>query len=197
MLPFDEPLSNLDARLRRTMREEIRALQQRLGLTVAYVTHDQGDALAVSDRIIVINRGVIAQEGTPQDLYERPASEFVAGFMGEAMLLHATWGEAGQVLLGGHPVHARGSGSAGSPGDAVALAVRPEAWRIGRPGQGEIDGTVAKAAHLGSTREYSFATVLVVTFVVTHDTALALRTGERVSLRIAGTCAVVDPDPGT
>ena len=86
VLLFDEPLSNLDARLRRSMREEIRALQQRLGLTVAYVTHDQSEALAVSDQIIVMDHGVIAQAGTPHDLYERPGSEFVAGFMGEAML---------------------------------------------------------------------------------------------------------------
>ena len=74
---FDEPLSNLDARLRREMREEIRALQQRLGLTVAYVTHDQSEALAVSDQIIVMDHGVIAQRGSPQALYETPATEFV------------------------------------------------------------------------------------------------------------------------
>jgi iron(III) transport system ATP-binding protein len=93
VLLFDEPLSNLDARLRRSMREEIRSLQQRLGLTVVYVTHDQSEALAVSDHIIVMNQGVIAQAGTPSDLYERPQTEFVAGFMGDAMVfdghLHA------------------------------------------------------------------------------------------------------------
>lgn len=86
VLLFDEPLSNLDARLRRSMRDEIRSLQQRLGLTVAYVTHDQSEALAVSDQIIVMEAGTIAQAGSPEDLYERPVSEFVAGFMGEAML---------------------------------------------------------------------------------------------------------------
>jgi iron(III) transport system ATP-binding protein len=79
VLLFDEPLSILDARLRRSMREEIRALQRRLKLTVAYVTHDQSEALAVSDQVIVMDAGVIAQAGTPQDLYERPATEFVAG----------------------------------------------------------------------------------------------------------------------
>ena len=100
VLLFDEPLSNLDARLRRSMREEIRALQQRLGLTVAYVTHDQARLLAVSDRIIVMDHGVIAQAGTPDELYERRASEFVAGFMGEAMLFDATWRADGKVQLG-------------------------------------------------------------------------------------------------
>ena len=86
VLLFDEPLSNLDARLRRSMREEIRSLQQRLSLTVAYVTHDQAEALAVSDQIIVMDQGLVAQAGTPHELYERPTSAFVAGFMGEALL---------------------------------------------------------------------------------------------------------------
>jgi len=84
VLLFDEPLSNLDARLRRQMREEIRELQQRLGLTVVYVTHDQQEAMAVSDRIIVMNAGRIEQQGTPRDLYERPATPFLARFMGES-----------------------------------------------------------------------------------------------------------------
>src|SRR5205085_9281742 len=100
VLLFDEPLSNLDARLRREMSEEIRAVQQRLGLTVAYVTHDQAEALAVSDHIVVMDHGVIAQHGTPQELYEAPASEFVAAFMGEATLFQAWVEEAGYVTLG-------------------------------------------------------------------------------------------------
>jgi iron(III) transport system ATP-binding protein len=113
VLLFDEPLSNLDARLRRQMREEIRELQQRLGLTVVYVTHDQAEALAVSDRIIVMNRAVIAQEGSPRELYEAPRDAFVAGFMGDASRvkgeltrLDATMGE---VALG--PLRARASAS--------------------------------------------------------------------------------------
>jgi iron(III) transport system ATP-binding protein len=84
VLLFDEPLSNLDARLRRSMREEIRSLQQRLGLTVVYVTHDQSEALAVSDQIVVMRNAEIAQAGSPRDLYERSDNVFVATFMGEA-----------------------------------------------------------------------------------------------------------------
>ena len=84
VLLFDEPLSNLDAKLRRHVREEIREIQQKLGLTVVYVTHDQEEALAVSDRIIVMNSAVIAQDGTPRSLYEAPSSAFVADFIGEA-----------------------------------------------------------------------------------------------------------------
>ncbi len=123
---FDEPLSNLDARLRRSMREEIRQLQQRLGLTVAYVTHDQSEALAVSDQIIVMDAGLIAQAGTPQQLYEHPKSEFVAGFMGEAMLFDGVALADGTVQLGPLRVRPRLPVAAG----AVKVAVRPEAWRL-------------------------------------------------------------------
>jgi iron(III) transport system ATP-binding protein len=132
VLLFDEPLSNLDARLRRTMREEIRAIQQRLKLTVAYVTHDQSEALAVSDQIIVMDHGIIAQRGSPQDLYEYPTSEFVAGFMGEAMLFPGESLASGQVQLGPLKFSPKKPVAAGK----VKVAVRPEAWQIGAPGTG-------------------------------------------------------------
>jgi iron(III) transport system ATP-binding protein len=115
VLLFDEPLSNLDARLRRRMREEIRELQRRLGITVVYVTHDQEEALAVSDRIIVMNGGVIAQEGTPRDLYDAPGDVFVAGFMGEANrvkgMLCRVDDDTGVVEIGGLPRRASPSGA--------------------------------------------------------------------------------------
>ena len=87
VLLFDEPLSNLDAKLRRKVRQEIRDLQQTLGLTVIYVTHDQEEALAISDTIVVLNNAVVAQVGSPRDLYERPRSQFVADFIGEANIV--------------------------------------------------------------------------------------------------------------
>src|SRR2546430_8834773 len=87
VLLFDEPLSNLDARLRRQMREEIRDLQQRLSLTVVYVTHDQAEAMAVSDRIIIMNKGGVAQEGPPGELFEAPRTQFVADFLREANIV--------------------------------------------------------------------------------------------------------------
>ena len=87
LLLLDEFMSNLDARLRRRVRDEIRSLQQTLGLTVIYVTHDQAEALAISDRIIVMNNARIAQDGTPRALYEAPADRFVVNFMGEASIL--------------------------------------------------------------------------------------------------------------
>src|SRR4030095_9505061 len=132
VLLFDEPLSNLDARLRREMRDEIRSLQQRLQLTVAYVTHDQSEALAVSDQIIVMDHGVIAQCGTPQSLYEFPATEFVAGFMGEAMLFTRRAAGAGTVARGPWRIQPRNTLVQGE----VKVAVRPEAWHIGPPGAG-------------------------------------------------------------
>src|SRR5689334_6536836 len=101
VLLFDEPLSNLDARLRRQMRDEIRDLQRRLGLTVVYVTHDQQEAMAVSDRIIVMNAGRIEQQGKPRELYERPATPFLARFMGESNPARGTIRrlDAGRVAL--------------------------------------------------------------------------------------------------
>ncbi|MEO8311143.1 MAG: ABC transporter ATP-binding protein [Caldimonas sp.] len=178
VLLFDEPLSNLDARLRRSMREEIRGLQQRLGLTVAYVTHDQEEAMGVSDRIIVMERGRIAQEGTPRDLYERPRSEFVAGFMGEAVLFDGLALPDGTIRLG--PLAIRPA-FAHAPGK-VRIAIRPEAWQVGAPGAGALAATVAKTAYLGSARETTFDTELGPIFVVCADEGSAIRAGDVASL---------------
>ncbi|MBC5763309.1 ABC transporter ATP-binding protein [Ramlibacter albus] len=180
VLLFDEPLSNLDARLRREMRDEIRSLQQRLALTVAYVTHDQSEALAVSDQIIVMDHGIIAQRGTPQELYEAPASEFVAGFMGEAMLFPAMADASGRVSLGPLRIAPRQPVTAGP----VKVAVRPEAWNIGPPGAG-LMGRLAKSAYLGSNYEYTFETELGPVFVVSSDLSRALGVGADVSLQLA------------
>ncbi|MBS0453606.1 MAG: ABC transporter ATP-binding protein [Proteobacteria bacterium] len=176
VLLFDEPLSNLDARLRREMREEIRAIQQRLKLTVAYVTHDQSEALAVSDQIIVMDHGVIAQRGAPQDLYGRPQSEFVAGFMGEAMVFPAMAQADGQVSLGPLTLTPRHA----VPTGLVKVAVRPEAWRIGAAVG--VEATLRKVAYLGSFYEYSFETALGPVFVVSSDLARPLAKGAQTTL---------------
>jgi iron(III) transport system ATP-binding protein len=180
VLLFDEPLSNLDARLRREMREEIRALQQRLQLTVAYVTHDQSEALAVSDQIIVMHQGHIAQQGAPQEIYERPQNEFVAGFIGDAMLFSAEVGADGWVSLGPLRFQPRQSRKAGP----VKVAVRPEAWLIERDGSG-LAGHLEKAAYLGSYYEYTFRTMLGDIFVVSPDLTDVLELGVMVTLRLA------------
>lgn len=184
VLLFDEPLSNLDARLRREMREEIRSLQQRLSLTVAYVTHDQSEALAVSDQIIVMNDGGIAQRGTPQDMYERPASEFVAGFMGEAMLFPALAGQDGRVQLGPLQIEPKQRVAAG----AVKVAVRPEAWQIHRHNGADkvgVAGKLLKSAYLGSFFEYTFETALGSVFVVSPELTDVLPLGAEVALTLA------------
>ena len=180
VLLFDEPLSNLDARLRRDMREEIRTLQQRLHLTVAYVTHDQSEALAVSDQIIVMDDGLIAQRGTPQDMYERPGSAFVAGFMGEAMLFPGVANATGGVQLGPLSIQSRQAVAAGS----VKVAVRPEAWHIHRDGSG-LSARLRKLAYLGSFFEYTFETALGPIFVVSPDLTDVLTIGCEVGLTLA------------
>jgi iron(III) transport system ATP-binding protein len=181
VLLFDEPLSNLDARLRRSMREEIRSLQQRLKLTVAYVTHDQNEALAVSDEIIVMDAGRIAQRGTPQTLYERPASEFVAGFMGEAMLFDGQALADGSVTLGPLTMTPR---QAVAPGP-VRVAVRPEAWRVAHQEPG-LQAVVQKSAYLGGTQELTLQSALGAIFVVWPEPEPLLAVGQRVWLNLSG-----------
>ncbi|MBV7540409.1 ABC transporter ATP-binding protein [Acidovorax sp. sic0104] len=188
VLLFDEPLSNLDARLRRAMREEIRTLQQRLGLTVAYVTHDQSEALAVSDQIIVMNKGAIAQRGAPSELYEQPASEFVAGFMGEAMLFEG-FNKAGPSA-GQEPGHAdlgplRVPSPPSLPCGPVKIAVRPEAWIIGPATAHGLAARLTKRTYLGSIMEYTFASALGEIFVVSPLVKAPLDVGAPVSLTLA------------
>jgi iron(III) transport system ATP-binding protein len=158
VLLFDEPLSNLDAKLRRHVREEIRELQQALSLTVIYVTHDQEEALAVSDRVIVMEGGRVAQEGTPQELYDAPRSRFLADFIGDANLVDGEFavdGEGGTFSAGGVAARVRADGV--RPGPAT-LAVRPHRLRVVGAGQGTLDGTCKRASYLGSRVEYVVAT---------------------------------------
>ena len=130
MLLFDEPLSNLDAKLRVSMRTEIRRIQQTLGITAVYVTHDQAEAMAISDNIIVMNKGVVAQMGTPEEICHHPKSEFAADFIGEVHFLTGeitqTDGEACTLSIAEHPV--RVPNPEGFPvGKACKVVLRPEA----------------------------------------------------------------------
>ena len=170
VLLLDEPLSNLDARLRRKVRTDIRELQQRLGFTAVYVTHDQDEALAVSDRIIVMKEGVIAQAGAPRELYEAPASSFIADFMGEANVvacevLGVENGKA-RVRIAGveHSVPAGNREKLG----AASLAVRPGAVTLSE-GRGEgLSGRVLHSAYLGDHVEYEVETDVGTLFIVDH-----------------------------
>lgn len=167
VLLLDEPLSNLDARLRRRVRTEIRELQQRLGFTAVYVTHDQDEALAVSDRIIVMKDGEIAQEGAPRELYEAPASAFIADFMGEANVLpcEITASDAGlaTIRVGGleHRLPSRNA----QPGPSK-LAVRPNAVTLTPATGAALPGVISTAAYLGGHIEYEVETETGLLFVV-------------------------------
>lgn len=154
VLLLDEPLSNLDARLRRRVRTEIRDLQQRLGFTAVYVTHDQDEALAVSDRIIVMKDGRIAQDGSPRDLYDAPASEFIADFIGESNIVDCEVIEVCQdkarVTVGSEQLVLPSRGSRLGP---ARLALRPTAFSIAADGSG-IPGRITSSAFLGDRVEY-------------------------------------------
>jgi iron(III) transport system ATP-binding protein len=160
VLLFDEPLSNLDAKLRVQMRAEIRGLQRRLAITTVYVTHDQEEAMAVSDRIAVMNRGSIVQLGTAQDLYHRPASMFVAQFIGRVNMvtgrLVQTSNGGGTVTALGRSFRVRDVPTGAVVGDRVKLVLRPESIELSRGAA--VDGAAAarvlSRAFLGEKIEY-------------------------------------------
>ena len=191
VLLFDEPLSNLDAKLRRRVRADIRALQQQLGLTVVYVTHDQEEALAVSDRIIVMRGGVIVQDGTPRDLYERPSSRFIADFIGNANLLPVSVyrrdATHAAVSLGTATLHLPHRDLPDGPAE---LAVRPQCLRLhDRPPEpNELPGRVSKAAYLGGHMEYEVSLDGMPGEFLAVDAALATNLAEGTAVAVA-----VDP----
>jgi iron(III) transport system ATP-binding protein len=161
ILLMDEPLSNLDAKLRVSMREEIRRIQKDLGITTIYVTHDQEEAMAVSDRIAILNRGWLEQFGSPAEIYYRPQSRFAAEFMGASNIIEMDVAgyDAGASLItaeaGGHRLHIRGE----RPADGrIVLSVRPEWIRVvDNPAAGELNvlsGTVLGSTFLGSMVRY-------------------------------------------
>jgi iron(III) transport system ATP-binding protein len=194
VLLFDEPLSNLDARLRRQMREEIRDLQQRLALTVVYVTHDQAEAMAVSDRIIVMNKGRIAQEGAPRELYEQPRDPFVAGFMGDANRVRGKLTRSdeiyGEVVVGGAVLALP---HRGQPDGDVDLSIRPEAITLVRPKDASLQATVSKAAYLGGLIEYTLDTPIGELFVISVAVDRPVAVGTGVGVKLARHGVVVIP----
>ena len=157
VLLLDEPLSALDAKIRVALRHEIREIQRQLGITTVYVTHDQEEALELSDRIVVMSEGRIEQVGTPFEIYNFPATAFVASFVGTLNAVEATIVDAaaGGLSLGGHPIRTS-STLAGGNGEAVTLALRPEMITLdgidGAPVEGanHIPATVTDVAFLGS-----------------------------------------------
>ncbi len=155
VLLFDEPLSNLDAKLRVSMRTEIRRIQQEAGITAIYVTHDQSEAMALSDQIIIMEKGVVAQIGTPQEIYYHPASEFVADFIGEANFLRGTLtgktGDSGVVNVEGSPVNVVGVQEI-EGGKNCTLVLRAESGV--RAGKGQLPCKVIVSCFMGSYQNY-------------------------------------------
>jgi putative spermidine/putrescine transport system ATP-binding protein len=138
-LLLDEPLSALDAKIRVRLRDDIRAIQRELGITTIYVTHDQEEALSISDRVAVMRDGLIEQIGAPFEIYDRPATPYVAGFIGTLNLLQATAldPEEGSLLVEGQVVRV-GRRLEARPGEARSLRLRPEALSLGGPGSNRL-----------------------------------------------------------
>ena len=161
VLLLDEPLSNLDAKLREEMRFEIKELQRRLGITAVYVTHDQAEALALSDRVAIMNEGRIEQVGTPDEIYDQPGSQFVADFIGLSDFIEGTVlsveVEKAMVAAGGLQIITPALREAGL-GQRVLLFVRPNEIEVLPPGTSQeanvFDARVEKATYLGDTMDY-------------------------------------------
>ena len=201
VLLFDEPLSNLDAKLRRQVRDDIRELQRKLDLTVLYVTHDQEEALAVSDRVIVMDHARIAQVGSPRELYEAPASLFVADFVGDANVVAAELvardGPRGCLRLGDIQLDLP---HRGAPSGPVRLAIRPEALGLATapPDRPALAGRVVKVAYLGNHMEYAVATDVGELFVVDPAVTWPAGVGDPVWLAFADHgVTVIPPESAT
>ncbi len=149
LLLLDEPQSNLDAKLRESMRFEIKEIQRNLGITVVYVTHDQTEAMAMSDRVFLINRGVVQQQGTPEEIYRQPVNQFVADFLGKVDFLKGV-AEDGTIRLTNTQVALPYQGDKKG---AVEVAVRPENITMSKE-EGTIEGTVSAGYYLGDASDY-------------------------------------------
>ncbi len=148
LLLLDEPLSNLDAKLRESMRFEIKEIQSSLGITVVYVTHDQTEAMAMSDRIILINQGAVQQVGSPAEIYNQPANPFVADFLGKVDFVRGTAGD-GRIALAGTD---QSIPYAGDKRGRVTVAVRPERITLSLTG-GDLRGTLETQYYLGDVND--------------------------------------------
>jgi iron(III) transport system ATP-binding protein len=176
------------------MREEIRDLQQRLRLTVVYVTHDQSEAMAVSDRIIVMNKAVIAQEGAPRELYEEPRDAFVAGFMGDANRLRGSLRRRDATLADvtiGPVTLSLPHGDV--PDGECEVAIRPEAIELRHDGNAPIAAKVQKASYLGQLMEYTLDTPIGPLFVISTAVDRPLAVGAAIRVALADHGVVVIP----
>ena len=172
VLLFDEPLSNLDAKLRRQVREDIREIQQKLGVTTIYVTHDQEEALAISDKVIVMNNAVIAQEGSPKNLYKYPKNKFVANFIGDANVVKAEitnkQSNKYELKLAEMSINIE---SEKDFTNSISVALRPEKIIINKNNtKNSIHAKVSNASFVGSSYQYILNSKIGKLYVVSGDT---------------------------
>jgi multiple sugar transport system ATP-binding protein len=193
---LDEPLSNLDAGLRVTMRAELAGLHERLGVTMVYVTHDQVEAMTLSGRVVVLDKGKVSQFGSPLELFHRPANLFVAGFIGSPkmnFMAVRTAGSDGTHVTVTAPGFARPlavdlAAPAAVPG-ALTLGIRPDQLRIGAPDQGHFTGTVRLMERLGTESHVHLALDDGTALVVITDGTHPARAHDRIGLTIPGEAA--------
>ncbi len=190
VLLLDEPLSALDLKLRTEMQMELKRIQSTLGITFIFVTHDQHEALTMSDRIAVLRAGRIEQVGTPEDIYERPATRFVADFIGETNLIDAERLGDGRFRLACGTVLTAAEDAPGS-----VLAIRPERIRLTPPGAGDLDGRVDLAVYSGTDTLYELALTgglrLRLRGQNSAGAAARLRRGDAVGIVLAPDCVRV------
>ncbi len=191
LLLLDEPLSNLDAKLRESMRFEIKEIQQKLGITVVYVTHDQTEAMAMSDRVFLVNRGIVQQQGTPEEIYRQPVNQFVADFLGKVDFLKGV-SENGTIRLTGTDVVLPYTGDKKG---AVEVAVRPENIAMAKNEDG-IQGTITAGYYLGDTSDFRVAVGDISLRVIAAGNAYGhFAPGDKVSLKLSN--FIVYDDDGT
>ncbi len=186
VLLFDEPLSNIDSKLRRSMRDDIRRLQQKTGITSIYVTHDQAEALSVSDEVVVMRDGCIEQQGSPRDLYRRPQSAFVANFIGESNIVDAVLeknGAAFRIKLGEAVIDLPDCDETTRQG-AIKLSLRPEMFMLKKEGNPttELAGTILQSAYMGPVIEYNIETAIGKIFTTATATGSRFQPGDQVFL---------------
>jgi iron(III) transport system ATP-binding protein len=196
VLLLDEPLSNLDAQLRERMREEIRSVQQQLGITAVYVTHDQAEALAISDLIVLMDNGAIVETGLPQQIYRRPRAEFTANFIGIANAIDgvvgAREGDGGTIETPQGPIRVADAAGA-QAGEPVRVFIRPENFTLSRRRHADDDweGEVRYSIYQGDCWDYTVAVGGLDVRVRVHKEKVGLGHGDVVHLQPDGNEAVV------
>ncbi|MGW1982511.1 ABC transporter ATP-binding protein [Streptomyces collinus] len=180
VLLLDEPLAALDLKLRRQMQVELKQIQREVGITFVFVTHDQDEALTMSDRIAVMNEGRIEQCGTPEDVYEHPASRFVASFLGTSNLMTGTY-RGGEVALEQGPALPVGARKDIADGSAVSVSVRPEKIWLSdfEPGMSMLRGVIRETVYSGPTTTYLIELAPGVTLSVLEQNTARARMEDR------------------